>query len=93
MEPKGVRILKIKESAFANASGSLGAVYFVGCYLVAWLVPALYKSVAESWMHMLNLGGLWKQGPSNFVTGFISFVIISWVTGYIFAWLYNKFAK
>jgi hypothetical protein len=85
--------MKLKITAVANAAGLLGAIYFVGCYLVAWIMPDLYKSVAESWMHMLNLDGLWKQGPSEFVTGFISFVIVSWVTGYIFAWLYNKFVK
>lgn len=85
--------MKLKESALANALGLLGAIYFVGCYFVAWAMPALYKSVAESWMHMLNLGGLWKQSPSNFGLGFISFVITSWISGYLFAWLYNKFAK
>lgn len=85
--------MKLKETALANAAGLLGAIYFVGCYLVAWALPAFYKSVAESWMHMLNLSSLWKQGPSNFVLGFVSFVIVSWVSGYLFAWLYNKFVK
>lgn len=85
--------MKLKEIALANALGLLGAIYFVGCYLVASMAPALYKSVAESWMHMLNLGGLWRQGPSNFGIGFISFVIVSWVSGYLLAWAYNRFVK
>jgi hypothetical protein len=85
--------MKLKETALANAFGLLGVIYFVGCYAVAWAMPALYKSVAESWMHMLDLSGLWRQGPSNFGIGLISFVIVSWVSGYLFAWLYNKFVK
>lgn len=85
--------MKLKESAFANAAGALGAIYFVGCYLVAWATPALYKSVFDSWMHMLNVDGLWKSAPGNFGLGIISFTIVSWVTGWLFAWLYNRFVK
>ncbi len=85
--------MKLKETALANAVGLLGAIYFVGCYLVAWTMPILYKSVAESWMHMLDLSDLWKQSPSNFGFGFVSFVIVSWFSGYLFAWLYNKLVK
>lgn len=85
--------MKLKESAFANASGALGAIYFVGCFVVASIFPELYKSVAESWMHMLNLSGLWKSAPEGFFLGLISFTIVSWVTGWLFAWLYNRFAK
>lgn len=85
--------MKLKESAFANACGVLGAVYFVGCFAVAAVAPNLYKSVAESWMHMINLNGLWKNAPGDFVLGIISFAIVSWVTGWLFAWLYNRLVK
>ncbi len=85
--------MKFKELALANAAGILGSIYFVGCYIVAWLAPDFYKSIAESWMHMVNLNGLWKTAPDNFLTGFVSFVVVSWVTGYLFGWLYNKFTK
>jgi hypothetical protein len=90
---EGVRIMKLKEIAFANTAGILGAVYFVGCYVVAWFVPDLYKSIAESWAHMVNLAGIWKSGPDNFGIGIISFTGVSWLTGYLFAWLYNRFNK
>ena len=85
--------MKIKETALANAAGLLGAIYFVGCFVVALVSPGLYKSVAESWMHMLNLSGLWKSAPGDFGLGIISFTIVSWITGWLFAWLYNKFVK
>jgi len=93
VELKGVRSMKLKETALANASGVLGAAYFVGCYFVAMFFPLFYISIADSWMHMLKLDGLWQQSPSNFVVGFVSFSLVSWVTGYVFARLYNKFAK
>lgn len=79
--------------AFANASGVLGAIYFLGCYLVAAIFPDSYKAVAESWMHMINLSGLWKSAPEGFLLGLVSFTLVSWVTGWFFAWLYNSFTK
>ncbi len=85
--------MKLKETALANAAGVLGAVYFVGCWVVAWAMPDLYKSIATSWMHMLNLEGLWKSAPGDFGLGIVSFTLVSWSTGYLFAWLYNKFVK
>ena len=85
--------MKLKETAAANAMAVLGAIYFVGCWLIAWAMPAFYKSIAQSWAHTINLSGLWKQSQSDMLTGFISFVLISWLTGYLFAWLYNKFVK
>lgn len=85
--------MKIKESAFANAAGLLGAIYFIGCYVVALVSSDLYKSVAESWMHMINLSGLWKSAPGNFLLGLVSFTAVSWVTAWLFASLYNKLAK
>ena len=85
--------MKLKESAFANASGLLGAIYFVGCFVVASWLPGLYKSVAESWMHMLDLSGVWKSAPEGFLLGLVSFTVISWLTGWLFAWLYNRFTK
>lgn len=85
--------MKLKEMAFANAAGVLGAVYFVGCYVLTLVLPNFYEAVLDSWMHMLNLSGLWKTAPDGFVLGLISFTAVSWVTGWFFAWLYNKLAK
>lgn len=85
--------MKLNEKAFANTSGLLAAVYFVGCYIIASVMPSLYEAVLDSWMHMLNLSGLWKTAPDGFLIGLISFTAVAWVSGWLFAWLYNKLAK
>jgi hypothetical protein len=85
--------MKLRETALGNALGVLGAIYFVGCYVIALVAPDLYKSTAESWAHMVDLSGLWKTGPENFLMGLISFTVVSWVSGYVFARLYNNFVK
>ena len=84
--------MKFNEKVMANTLGALGAIYYLACYIVAAFAPGLYKAVAASWMHMLKLDGLWKTGPQGFVLGFVSFVIVSWVSGWAFAKTYNYFS-
>ena len=83
----------MNEMALANALGLLGAVYYLVCYLVASLAPELYKVVASSWMHMLDLSTAWKSAPSGLVLGLISFTIVAWVSGWLLAFTYNKLLK
>lgn len=85
--------MKLNENAFANASGVLGAIFFAGCYVFAYIFPGLYKAILDSWMHMLNLDGLWRNAPTGFLLGLISFTIVAWVSGWAFAKVYNSFAK
>lgn len=77
----------------ANAFGAIGAVFYLGCYLIALTGPDLYKAVAQSWFHMMDLSSLWKSAPSNFLLGVVSFTIIAWVSGWILAFAYNFFNK
>jgi len=85
--------MKFNESAMAKAFGVLGAAYYLACYLVALIVPSLYKAVAATWFHMLDLSSAWKDTPNGFVLGLISFTLASWVSGWLLAWTYNKLAK
>ncbi len=84
--------MKFNEMVLANTLGAMGAIYFLACYLVASFTPGLYKTIAASWMHMIRLEGLWKSGPSNFMLGLISFTVVSWISGWLFAKLYNYFS-
>jgi hypothetical protein len=85
--------MKIKEMALANALGALGLIYYLGCYAIAVVAPDVYKSIAASWFHMVNLSGLWSASQGNFVLGLVSFTVVSWISGWLFAWLYNRFVK
>lgn len=79
--------------ALTNALGALGAVYYIGCYLVAIIAPSLYKSVAQSWFHMIDLSNIWKTAPDGLVLGLVSFIVISWVSGWVLAFTYNSFLR
>ncbi len=85
--------MKLNQMALANALGAVGAVYYIGCYLVATVAPDLYKTIAQSWFHMMDLSSIWKSAPGNLILGLISFTVVSWVSGWILAFAYNSFAK
>lgn len=85
--------MKLNEGAMAKGFGVLGAVYFVACYFVALFTPGLYKAIAATWFHMLDLSSAWKNAPGGFVLGFVSFTLASWVSGWLLAKAYNSFTK
>ena len=83
--------MKINGKALSNAFAALGAGSYIFCYVVAAIVPGLYKAVAQSWFHMIDLSVAWRNGPSGFVLGLVSFTIVSWVSGWLIAECYNFF--
>jgi len=85
--------MKLREMGLANAFGVLGAVYYLVCFTVASVAPQVYKAVAASWMHMIDLSGVWKSAPSGFLLGIVSFTASAWISGWLLAKVYNSFAK
>ena len=85
--------MKLNESAMAKGFGVLGAAYFLVCYVVALFTPGLYKVVAVSWFHMLDLSSAWKSAPTGFILGLVSFSLASYISGWLLARAYNKFVK
>lgn len=85
--------MKLKETALANASGALGALFFLACYILVLTAPDVYKNIAQSWAHGVDLSSIWNPRMGNFMSGLISFTAASWISGWAFAWLYNKFVK
>lgn len=86
--------MKLNEKALANTSALLvGIVYIVCAFLVA-VFPDLFRVIAESWFHGIDLGEIWTGAPrGNFIVGLITAASGSWLTGWAFAWIYNKLVK
>lgn len=84
--------MKISALAFANASALTGAILWVACVLIAVALPALYQSGAN----LLALGSGIGHLNINFVSavlgGFL-FTLIAWISGYLFGWSLQKFAR
>lgn len=84
--------MKLNEQALANASAVLVAIVYVVCALFVAVLPDFSRAVAGSWFHGIDLDSIWTGTPrGNFVLGFISSVILAWVSGWLFARVYNKF--
>lgn len=86
--------VKLNETAWANASGALMGIVYVFCSLAIGLFPDLSRAVAQSWIHGIDLGAVWTGNPrGNFLLGLITSIGLSWVAGWLFARVYNKFIK
>lgn len=86
--------MKLNELALANASAALMGGFYVLCALAVAVLPDLFKAVTTSWFHGIDLGAIWTGAPrGNFILGFISAVVVAWISGWAFAWLYNKLNK
>ena len=92
--PKEVRKMKLNEKAWANTSAVFVGIVYVFCALGVVLFPDISKAVAGSWFHGIDLGLIWTgSARPNFLLGLLTAVGLSWVGGWIFAWIYNRFAK
>ena len=86
--------MKLNVTAWANASAVVVGVIYVVCALLVAIFPDGMKIVATSWFHGMDLSVLWTGAPrSNYVLGLLTAVGGSWLTGWLFTWVYNKFTK
>ncbi len=84
--------MKFSALVFANALALTGAILWVACVLVAMIFPGLYQAGAN----LLALGsgiGHLNLNLVSAVFGGILFTGISWVSGYLFGWSLQKFAR
>ena len=86
--------MKLNVAAWANSLAlTIGVVYVVCAFLVT-LFPELFKTIAVSWFHGMDLAKIWTGAPrGNFVLGLATAIGGSWLVGWLFAWSYNRFAK
>lgn len=86
----------LKSVAFANATTVVVAVFYIACAFLSSIAPDFVFSLANSWIHTLNLEAIQiKAQPSigMLIYGFISVSILTWITAYALIELYNRWAK
>lgn len=83
-------------NAFANAASVVMAVWVVVCAALSYIAPDLLFSVAQSWMHTINLESVKSTFTPNLgsiLWGFVTAVGLTWITTFGTISLYNKWAK
>lgn len=86
----------LNAKAFANAASAVMAVWVVACALLSYMAPDLLFSIAQSWMHTVNLESAkatFAPNLGSLILGLVSAVGLTWITTYGTISLYNKWAK
>ena len=82
--------------AFANAAATVMAGWVVACAALSYIAPDLLFSIAQSWMHTINLEVAKTTFSPNLgllLLGLVTATGLTWVTTYGTFSLYNKWAK
>lgn len=87
--------MKHNPIATANALAATIGIIFVACRVLVGIFPDLMFTVAQSWLHGVELAqkSSWDLSLQSFVLGLISTSVSAWLTGYLFASISNYFAK
>lgn len=87
--------LRHEPMATAHALGATGALFYIACVVIVGISRPTYMTMMSSWFHGVNVSAL-PVAPmmgGSLLAGFITFSIVSWVAGYVFARFYNWFAS
>ena len=88
-------MMKHQPKATANALAVTVAILYVACRALVLLMPNLFLGISRTWFHGIDINKIAvtqsSQDLSSFILGLITIVSASWITGYIFARIYNFF--
>lgn len=87
--------MKYKPFAMANTVAVITAVLYAACAGFVVLLPDFSITVMRSWFHGIDLSKIASLTvtPESFITGLITLTVSAWVTGFVFAKLYNIFVR
>ena len=86
----------LNAKAFANAASAVMGIWVVACAALSFIAPDLLFSLAQSWMHTINLETVkasFNPSLGSLVWGLVTAVGLTWITTYGTISLYNKWAK
>ncbi|MBI2018438.1 hypothetical protein HYS96_01905 [Candidatus Daviesbacteria bacterium] len=86
----------LNAKAFANAASAVMGIWVVVCALVSYIAPDLLFTIAQSWMHTINLEVAKTTFSPNLgllLLGLVSATGLTWITTYGTISLYNKWVR
>ena len=76
------------------ALGITCAVWYLICALFVAVVPTAYMWTINSWSHGMNFQSMYAPAKvfdlPTVVAGFVTFTVFGWLSGFLFATVYNK---
>lgn len=87
--------MHFKPHGFGLAAGVLTAIGYGLCSLLYALWPAQSLEFMNFTSHNFNFSVIAGDGLTwaSFFAGLVVWVVMSYIAGALFAWLYNQFAK
>lgn len=79
----------------ANAAAVTTIIIYIACALFFILAPEISMAITKTWFHGIDISLIDTRANSisSFVLGLVTAAISAWAVGYLFALLYNLFAK
>lgn len=85
----------LKPVPLANAFTAIIIAFYLICWVIFRISPDLYNFLINAYSFGADVVSFFQ--PPHTVGAFVAALIISgitaWITGYAFAWLYNRWAK
>ncbi len=75
------------------AAALTGAIIYALCSLAAWLWPKQSIGFFSQWFHGIDLTKIAvtpQMTVSGFVLGLIGMIVVLYLVGFVYAWIYNK---
>ncbi len=85
--------MSLKPIALANASAATAAVLWIICSLFVSSMPSMMMDMTGHMLHADLTSQMWTMTMIGFVFGLILWAVTCWITGWLLATFYNKFAS
>ena len=85
--------MKLDENAFAIASGSTAGVLWIICSLIVIMLPGPMSQMGSHMTHGDMSAMTWSLSLPGVILGLIGWVVFAALTGWLFAFFYNRFTS
>lgn len=84
----------LKPTAFANAVAILSGLFYVVFSILKLGAPAAFAYLFNTQFFGADVARLVPEMTfGTFLATLVVFLVLGWIFGYVFAWLYNRFAR
>lgn len=85
----------LNKIAFANSIAVLTAALYLLLHLIGVMSRPLFLFLFNAQFFGADVASLlpWPLSIERFLGTFVTLVVSAWLLGYVWAWLYNRFAR
>lgn len=86
--------MHLNKKAFANSFASLAVIFVVVLYILQSVAPSVFTFVFNAQFYGADVASLAYKGTFTvFLQTLVAMTVLSWISGWLVAHFYNKFAK